>query len=390
MSRDFCKKGLATAAVLGALLAASAITPPAVALATQVDEATAVAETTDPYESVAPSHEAENFIYVTGMVSFVYDNGSTGSCAIGSADNIQSIGEPTKNAKGGWDVIVTLKSTGVASDYKISSWQVSDQDSKFIDPVNSKLTIEFSTDSANDSTWAASGAARAKLVFITAPEFDINEYVNTAILVRYQFVDAQGKLINGNSTSIHKLDNVESVGTPYLDANGKWTVEVAIKGASPEAYGISSALLGEDDFSGYEFDTASSQLTMYFHTNSSTGTTYYCTGNERALLVYKAVGDTTEPEPTPDPDPEPTPDPDDQTPDDTTPGTDAGTGANGGSDGSADAGSDASTKTAGNDDSDGKLPKTGDNSSSAVAAIGCAGVALAAASGALIRRHAEE
>lgn len=219
----------------------------------------------DPYEAEAPAHDASAFVYTYGTVSYKYgENGSSSSTMIGAASNIASIGEPTKNEKGGWDVTVTLDAQATASDFGLSSWQVGSKNPKsvYIDAAASKLTIEFSTDSASDSSWSCSGPSRASIVFTDqasaqAPAFDVNDVLDVDNAVHY-YANGSTK----HATNIGSISNVVSWSQPVRHENANiprlsyWSVDVTIKGAGTTAadYGVPTGYLGQTDPSEWVFD----------------------------------------------------------------------------------------------------------------------------------------
>lgn len=214
----------------------------------------------DPYATEAPAHGASAFVGKYGTVSYYYDNGTlTGSVAIPKADAIKSIGEPVHKANGGWKVTVTLKSDLTAAQLNVPSWHVSDGANKYIDAGNSKLTIEFSTDSDTDSSWSCSGPARASIKFTTekpaqpAVAFDINDVLD---------LDSVYVNVNGtrHQTPITSASNVVSEGQPVYHGGIRmpyWSVDVTIKVNDVTAadYGIPTGWIGNTDPDTWVVDT---------------------------------------------------------------------------------------------------------------------------------------
>ena len=252
----------------------------------------------DPYATEAPAHGASAFVGKYGTVSYYYDDGtSTGSVAIPKADAIKSIGEPVHKANGGWTVTVTLKSDLTAAQLNVPSWNVSDGANKYIDAGNSKLTIEFSTDSDTDSSWSCSGPARASIKFTAekpaqpAVAFDMSEQVNKANNVAYVVYDENGNREYAGSASLVSLGGmgkVEKEGDPEQQVDGTWAVDVTLAEdtlTSLDQTDVPAYLLKHDK-GDYVLDLASSDLTGTYRTTGS-GTTYTITGTDRPTFVFR-------------------------------------------------------------------------------------------------------
>lgn len=252
----------------------------------------------DPYATEAPAHGVSAFVGKYGTVSYYYDDGtSTGSVAIPKADAIKSIGEPVHKANGGWTVTVTLKSDLTAAQLNVPSWNVSDGANKYIDAGNSKLTIEFSTDSDTDSSWSCSGPARASIKFTAekptqpAVAFDMSEQVNKANNVAYVVYDENGNREYAGSASLVSLGGmgkVEKEGDPEQQVDGTWAVNVTLAEdtlTSLDQTDVPAYLLKHDK-GDYVLDLASSDLTGTYRTTGS-GTTYTITGTDRPTFVFR-------------------------------------------------------------------------------------------------------
>ena len=181
-------------------------------------------------------------------------------------------------------------------------------------------------------------------------------------MVRYQLNKADGTRYE-NSTHLVSADNIASVGAPYQTEDGCWAIDVTLKAdATPDGYEVPNWALGDGT---WKLDADASDLTLTFRTLTPEGTTWYCSGNDRALLVFT---EKTEAE----------------NPGTTTPGEDVGTGDDaekpeGASDGSAEQGADKQNAAKQHDGEDApaqededKLAQTGDplNGLVAIAAAG--------------------
>ena len=204
----------------------------------------------DPYEAEAPAHDPSAFTGVYGAVSYKYGaNGLSNSTSIVSAGNIASIGEPTKNEKGGWDVTVTLDAQATASDFGLSSWQVGSKDPKsvYIDAAASKLTLTFSTDSATDGSWSCTGSARASIVFTDqkpaqAPDFDLNNVVGKVLSYTINAGSLKPKQYGMYAKDIPS-SMIDSMSEPVQNAQGGWDITVTLKSGTAADYAVPEGYL---------------------------------------------------------------------------------------------------------------------------------------------------
>ncbi|MGQ5427511.1 hypothetical protein ACULPM_10855 [Thermophilibacter sp. ZX-H3] len=215
--------------------------------------------------------------------------------SIGSVENVEKVGEPYRNADGDWAVDVTLKSDVQPSDFGIEDWQTQGKPYA-LDADASKLTVTFvwTTSVLGDSSWQSNGISNnGSVVFVeqTAPAFDVADELNTYGTVTYDLIHADGTSSRDNGTTIRQSANVEKVGEAYLDADGNWAVDVTLSGnATPDDYNVPNWQMHDDE---YELDADASKLTVTFRTNGVDGTTWYCSGADRANLVF--VGKAAEP-----------------------------------------------------------------------------------------------
>lgn len=215
--------------------------------------------------------------------------------SIGSVENVEKVGEPYRNADGDWAVDVTLKSDIEPSDLDIEDWQTQGKPYA-LDVEASKLTVTFvwTTNVLGNSAWQSNGISNnGSLVFAerTAPDFDVADELNTYGTVTYDLVYMDGTSSKDNGTTIRQSANVERVGEAYLDTDGNWAVDVTLSGdATPDDYNVPNWQMHDDE---YELDVQASKLTMTFRTNGVEGTTWYCSGADRASLVF--VGKAAEP-----------------------------------------------------------------------------------------------
>lgn len=250
----------------------------------------------DSYANEAPSHEASDFVGIYGMISYYYDNGSsTGSVAIPNADAIASIGEPVHKASGGWTVTVTLRSDLTANQLGVPSWNVSDPANKHIDVDNSKLTIEFSTDSDTDGSWSCFGAARASIKFTTkkpaqpsddpyateAPSHEAINFVGKDLPITYYSDDGSSHV----RLTISKADFIDSISEPSHNADGGWTVTVTLRDdLTAQQIGALPALV-KDPANKY-IDTAKSKLSIEFSTKDDKSKTWECSDQALGASLY--------------------------------------------------------------------------------------------------------
>ena len=251
----------------------------------------------DPEPTVA--FDVNDVLDVDNAVHY-YASGSTKhATAITSIDNVASVGEPVYHAGGTkpyWTVEVTLKTEGVtAADYGVPTGYLGQTDpAEWVvdEDADNDLTTSF-TLREGQSAWRATTSGYALLHFVheQAPEFDINEELNTYGTVTYDLVHTDGTSSKDNGTTIRSVGNVAEVGEAYLDADGNWAIDVTLKGEStPDDYNVSNWQLHDDE---YELDADASKLTMTFRTNGVDGATWYCSGSDRANLVF--VGRAAEP-----------------------------------------------------------------------------------------------
>ena len=278
------------------------------------------------------------------------------------ADDL-SVGAPYLE-NGAWKVDITIDALTSPSDYGITlpGWYSGQYK---LNSKDSKLTFTMTRNA--DGEWTANPLDAAKLVFdpVAAPAFDINNELNVTNMVRYQLNKADGTRYE-NSTHLVSADNIASVGAPYQTEDDCWAVDVTLKAdATPDGYEVPNWALGDGT---WKLDADASDLTLTFRTRTPEGTTWYCSGNDRALLVFT---EKTEAE----------------NPGTTTPGEDVGTGDDaenpekpeGASDGSAEQGADKQNAAKQHDGEDApaqededKLAQTGDpmNGLVAIAAAG--------------------
>lgn len=254
------------------------------------------AEFTFVYRESVPTANADGLAAVSNSVNYSMQRAEGGAyearTSIGSTENIESIGEVYKNSDGAWAVDVTLKSDADPADYGLDN-EVATQGKPYkLDVDSSKLVATFVwTKGVLGYSWKCNGTNQAKLVFkeVTAPAFDINNELNTWGTVTYDLKHADGTSDLDNGTHLVKADNIASVGEPYQTADGCWAVDVTLKDtATTDDYQVPSWKLHDGD---YALDSDASDLTMTFRTNGLDGTTWYCSGSDRANLVFAEQAD---------------------------------------------------------------------------------------------------
>lgn len=248
-----------------------------------------------PASEVVPTANADDLAAVSNSVNYSMQRAEGGAygarTSIGSTENIESIGEVYKNSDGAWAVDVTLKSDADPADYGLDN-EVATQGKPYkLDAESSKLVATFVwTNGPLGYSWKCNGANQAKLVFkeVTAPAFDINNELNVYGTVRYQLNKADDTTYEDN-THLVSADNIASVGIPYQTEDGCWAVDVTLKDtATPDDYEVPNLALGDG---AWKLDTNASDLTMTFRTLSPEGTTWYCSGADRANLVFAEQAD---------------------------------------------------------------------------------------------------
>lgn len=196
------------------------------------------------------------------------------------ADDL-SVGAPYL-VNGAWKVDITIDALTSPSDYGITlpGWYSGQYK---LNSKDSKLTFTMTRNA--DGEWTANPLDAAKLVFdpVAAPAFDINNELNVTNMVRYQLNKADGTRYE-NSTHLVSADNIASVRAPYQTEDGCWVVDVTLKAdATPDGYEVPNWALGDGT---WKLDADESDLTLTFRTLTPEGTTWYCSGNDRALLVF--------------------------------------------------------------------------------------------------------
>lgn len=246
----------------------------------------------DSYANEAPSHEASDFVGIYGMISYYYDNGSsTGSVAIPNADAIASIGEPVHKASGGWTVTVTLRSDLTANQLGVPSWNVSDPANKHIDVDNSKLTIEFSTDSDTDGSWSCFGAARASIKFTTekpaqAPAFDLKKVVGDVLSYTIDAGSLKPKKYGMNTGEI-PASMIDSISAPVRNAQGGWDITVTLKPGTAADYNVPEGYLR--GFAADEMvidSSAEAKMQFTVSTVDANATTWQCHAKGKAAFTF--------------------------------------------------------------------------------------------------------
>lgn len=307
-----------------------------------------------------------------------------GAVAIGSDSRMANITSVYWNeGLSAWAVDVTLRQLGTPADYGIDvpaffagDYALDTASSKFV------TTLVY-----QDGAWVRAAGATASLVFTEqvaqAPAFDINSELLVYGTVTYDLKYADGTAYE-NNTYLVSDDNIASVGTPYQTADGCWAVDVTLKDtAMPDAYQVPDWALRDGTWA---LDAAASGLTLTFRTLRADGTTWYCSGADRANLVFvEQTGDTGE-----------QPGGDGEQPGDTT-GPDAKPGDVQPGDGNAQGGTSqtdgnrggSGTKAKGAEGADKNgLPQTGDPATLGMVAFAAAGAATLAAGAELLRRRA--
>ena len=208
--------------------------------------------------------------------------------SIVSADNVESVGEPYRNDGGDWAVDVTLRSDLTADDLGIEEWQTQGNPYE-LDAAASKLTVTFvwTTNVLGNSSWQSNGVTNnGNLVFVEkqAPEFVLADELRTWGTLTYDLIHSDGAASRDNGAAILSADNVAEVGDAYLDADGNWAVDVTLNSdVVPTDFGAQNWQLHDDE---YVLDANASKLTMTFRTMGIDGTTWYCSGADRADLSF--------------------------------------------------------------------------------------------------------
>lgn len=292
-----------------------------------------------------------------------------------------SVGTPYLK-DGAWKADITVDALNAPEDYGITlpGWY---DDECRLNTEDSTLT--FTMTRSAEGTWTADPLDTATLVFdpVVAPAFDINSELLVYGTVTYDLKYADGTAYE-NNTYLVSDDNIASVGTPYQTADGCWAVDVTLKDtATPDAYQVPDWALRDG---AWALDAAASGLTLTFRTLRADGTTWYCSGADRANLVFaEQTGDTGE-----------QPGGDGEQPGDTT-GPDAKPGDVRPGDGNAQGGTSqtdgnrggSGTKAKGAEGADKNgLPQTGDPATLGMVAFAAAGAATLAAGAEFLRRRA--
>lgn len=206
------------------------------------------------------------------------------------ADMVESFSDPVQNEDGGWDIVVTLKN-GTAADYDVPEGYLRGQaaEEMVIDPT-AETVMQFTakTDSPTDTTWTVYAGDKAEFTFVhesqIAPTFDINGELLVYGTVTYDLKYVDGTSSTDNGTHLVSAENVASEGEPYQTEGGCWAIDVTLKDtATPDDYQVPNWQLGDGEF---KLDKDASDLTMTFRTLTPDGTTWYCTGADRANLVF--------------------------------------------------------------------------------------------------------
>lgn len=284
---------------------------------------------------------------------------------------------------GAWKADVTVDSLTTPKDYGISvpAWY---DDEYRLDAEDSKFTFTVTRNA--EGTWSADPLDAATLVFnpVVAPAFDINSELLVYGTVTYDLKYVDGTSRDDNGTHLVSVDNIASVGTPYQTADGCWAVDVTLKdAATPDDYEVPNWMLGDGVF---KLDVKASDLTLTFRTLSEDGATWYCTGADRANLVFveqagdageQPGGDGEQPGDTTGPDTKPG---DVQPGDGNAQGGTSQTDGNRGGSGTKAKGAEGGDKNA--------LPQTGDPATLGMVAFAAAGAATLAAGAEFLRRRA--
>ena len=248
----------------------------------------------DPYEAEAPARDASAFTGVYGAVSYKYGaNGSSNSTSILSAGNIASIGEPTKNEKGGWDVTVTLDAQATADDFGLRSWNVGGKnpESVYIDAAASKLTLTFSTDSATDGSWSCTGPARASIVFTDqasaqAPDFDLNNVVGKVLSYTINAGSLKPKQYGMYAKDIPS-SMIDSISEPVQNAQGGWDITVTLKSGTAADYAVPEGYLRGFAADEMVIDpSAETKMQFTVSTADADATTWQCYASEKAEFTF--------------------------------------------------------------------------------------------------------
>ena len=197
------------------------------------------------------------------------------------AENL-TVGTPYLE-NGTWKTKVTIDALESPKDYGISvpAWYDGEYQ---IDEADSD--VSFTLKRGTDGAWAPDTLDTAKLVFnpIVAPAFDINGELNIYGTVVYNLKYADGTVKEDNGTHLVSADNIASVGKPYQTEDGCWAVDVTLKDTmTPGDLQVPNWQLRGGEF---ELDKDASDLTLTFRTLSSKGTTWYCSGADRADVVF--------------------------------------------------------------------------------------------------------
>ena len=203
-----------------------------------------------------------------------------------------SVGTPYLD-NGAWKVDITVDALTSPEDYDIMVPGWHDEEYK-LNAGDSKLTFTMTRNV--DGTWSADPLDTATLVFdpVVAPAFDINNELNVYGTVRYQLNKADDTTYEDN-THLVSADNIASFGIPYQTEDGCWAVDVTLKDtATPDDYEVPNWALGDG---AWKLDTNASDLTLTFRTLSPEGTTWYCSGADRANLVFAEQADAPDEKP---------------------------------------------------------------------------------------------
>lgn len=292
-----------------------------------------------------------------------------------------SVGTPYLE-DGAWKADITVDALTAPEDYGITlpGWY---DDAYRLNTEDSTLT--FTMTRSAEGAWTADPLDTATLVFdpVAASAFDINDELLVYGTVTYDLKYADGTAYE-NNTHLVSVDNIASVGTPYQTADGCWAVDVTLKDtATPDAYRVPDWALGDGVWA---LDAAASDLTLTFRTLSADGATWYCSGADRANLVFveqagdageQPGGDGEQPGDTTGPDTKPG---DVQPGDGNAQGGTSQTDGNRGGSGTKAKGAEGGDKNA--------LPQTGDPATLGMVAFAAAGAATLAAGAEFLRRRA--
>ena len=247
----------------------------------------------------APAFKLSDHLYDSGTLSykFVDENGNvvnSDSVALFKVTDGGITASDPVEQDGRWVATLKIDASKVDPASFAPSWAVSDPQDYELDASQSKLTVEYKTDSTEPTatSYYAAGSDRGSLVFVkkaakpAAPKFDIDKVGETGKNVE---VHVEGSDVH-TTVPLDSAD-VASVTEPE-EVDGAWQVTVTLKTpfADPNHYWLPSQWGDPNDYVVDE-GNANNKLTMTFRTTDLDSDNYFAKWPNTAVVYFKKAAE---------------------------------------------------------------------------------------------------